>query len=164
MKTELTREDLLKNISVTRAKLEEIKQIDQRISELYKEPMTGVQKKMLAAVINLSWIGVFAVMAINFVGYHLLLMPFLYWLFRGSKVSDRISKSRYKKQLDSNEKEIESLYSEKGEKEYELKTVSMLEREMHDIAMLREFETYIQTKQAITIEKCLELYKNSKVK
>lgn len=164
MKTELTREDLLKNISVTRTKLEEIKQIDQKISELYKEPLTGVQKKMIATAVNVSWIGVFTVMAFNFVGYHLLLMPFLYWLFRGSKISERISKSQYKKQLDGNESEIERLYSEKGEKEYELKTVSMLERDMHDIAMLRKFETYIQTKQAITIEKCLELYKNSNVK
>lgn len=158
MKTELTREDLLGNISATRKRLEEIKNVDNQIAELYKEPFTGIQKRMIATAVNLSWIFLFTVMAFNFLGYQLLLLPILYWVFRGSVVSDRICKSLYKKQLEENEEIIEELYRQKSEKEYNLKTISMLEKEMHDIAMLKQFESYLQNKQAVTIQKCIELY------
>ena len=164
MKTELTRDDLLKNISSTREKLEDVKRIEDQIAELYKEPVTNVQKKMIASTVNLAWILVFGIIAFKFPGYHLIVMPFLYWFFRGSKVSDRITKNLYKKQLDENENMIDALYVEKEEKDYTLKTISMLEEEFHDVAMLKQFETYLKTKQAVTIEKCMELYNREQKK
>jgi len=165
VKTELTGEYLHKNISNTRSKLEEIEKIEKQIAEIYKEPVTEVQKKMITTFVNLAWISIFAVMAFNFVGYHLLLMPIIYWVFRGSIISERVSNSLYKKQIDDNEALIDRLYREKGEKEYELKTISMLETELHNIAMLKQFEAYLQTKQAVTIDKCIELYdRDEKVK
>lgn len=165
VKTELTGDYLQKNISATREKLEELQAIDKQIAEIYKEPVTEVQKKMITTFVNLAWISIFSVMAFNFLGYHLLLMPILYWVFRGSVISERVSNSLYKKQLDDNEALIDSLYRQKGDKEYELKTISMLETELHNIAMLKQFEAYLQTKQAVTIDKCIELYdRDEKVK
>jgi len=165
VKTELTGGYLQKNILATREKLEELEAIDKQIAEIYKEPVTEVQKKMITAFVNLAWISIFSVMAFNFLGYHLLLMPILYWVFRGSIISERVSNSLYKKQLDDNEALIDSLYRQKGDKEYELKTISMLETELHNIAMLKQFEAYLQTKQAVTIDKCIELYdRDEKVK
>lgn len=158
MKTELIREDLLKNISATRQKLEEIKKIESQIIEIYTEPVTPFQKKMLTTTINTAWVVVFGVMAYNFVGYHLFLMAVLYWIFRGSVITNRVSKSLFKKQLEENESLIEKLYQQKGEKEYELKTISMLETELHDIGMLKQFEKYLHSKKAITLDKCMDLY------
>lgn len=156
---ELTRDDLLSNVTVTVTKLEELKNTEEKIARMYKEPVSNLQKKMIATAVNVSWILVFTVMAFNFVGYHLLLMPILYWIFRGSKVSDRISKSLYKNQLDENEKMIDELYQRRAEIESEIKGISLFVNELRDIAMLKEFEHYIKTKQANTIQKCIELYK-----
>ncbi|MED2737476.1 hypothetical protein [Bacillus toyonensis] len=160
IKTELTRNDLLKNISATRKGLEELKVIEEQIGEIYKEPLTGLHKKMIATVVNVGWIGLFAALAINFVGLHLLIFPVLYFIFRGSVVAERINRSFYKKQLEENEHRIDKLYHDKGEKEYEINTLSMLEKELHNITMLKKFESYLETKQAITINKCMELYKS----
>lgn len=159
MKTKLTKDDLLNNVSATLKKLEELKFIDEQIAKIYQGPLLEKDKKRLIVAVNVGWIMLFALMSITAPGYHLFLMPVLYFLFRGSKIAERVNSAFMKKHIEENEKLIEDLYMEKSEKEYELKTISMLEQEMHDIAMLKQFETYLKNKQAITIEKCIELYK-----
>ncbi|MGF7535681.1 hypothetical protein AAGG74_18670 [Bacillus mexicanus] len=158
MKTKLTKDDLLKNVSGTLKKLEELKFIDEQISKIYQGPLLAKDKKKLVIAVNVGWVVLFTLMAIEFPGYHLLLMPILYYIFRGSKIAERVNGAFMKKHLEENEKLLEDLYTEKSEKEYELKTISMLEQELHDITMLRQFESYLKNKQAITIEKCIELY------
>ena len=158
MNVKLTSKDLLKNIKLTKEKVAQLQEIDRQIAEAYKEPYSSLQKKTLAAMVNTAWLLGVTALGMAYPGYHLLIMPALYWVFRGSVVADRVSKAAYKRILDANEELIDCLYKQKADVEYELKTVTLLEEKMHNVALLESFERYIQEQKAVTIEKCMALY------
>lgn len=163
MTTLLTKSDLLKNIRSTATKLDEIELINNQISSFYQEPFNNHMKKVMAIGINIAWIGALFGILNFYIGPLLALYPVLYFVFMGSKVSNRIASFAYKRKLDKYENTIEQLHQRKLDLEYELHTISMIDKELHNPKMLHKFESYLTSKTATTLEGCLELYKKEAV-
>jgi hypothetical protein len=156
------KEHLLENIQASKKLVDQIEKVNEELETYYLLPFDKTEELFLRLLVNAIWVVGTISLGLYQPGFYLVAVPVLYWLFNGKKVAQKVNAVGLKRKLEANEGKIKALVHKKSELDYQLKTVAMIEEEYLHADILEKFETYLNNRNAATLEGCIRLLKEEK--
>ena len=152
---------LLQNVSDVKARVEEIEQIDEKLSYYHSIPLgEGLKKKVTVVMLNGA---IIALTMALMVGIHVAMaipcLAIMYFV-RGGTIVDYLNKRELDLKLKKSDDDIKALLKRKAELRDQLISKGLVEDKYLSSQALRRFEELIQEGKAESVEKCIEILEN----